>query len=402
MSGSGTRRTEDFHTLRTRQLILQNQDGTYPTSGGLLYFNSANGTVGDSGINVDTGGNVVILENITVLGTSIFDKLEVTGLSALNNINVTGSLSVQEQTYLKNVDVSGALQVIGPTILTSVQAGNVEVTGPTTLSSLQAGNVEITGPTSLNSLQAGNVDVSGYLKIPVNPATSGVIQKLTDSNGSTTTSNSILVQGTGNVTCSVNANTLTVYGAGGGGGGGGNTDISGTLQVYGTTTLTAPISGETSIALVVNGPTEFTGNIVLNGAIIDLYISSSLRLPSTIYGTGMSIYGYITWATTNITFPITASTTDVSYLGIINPQPTVQYITVAPFTKITFNGVQGSAGTIYCDNSLSDRPSVFLNGGSLVSITSWYVYRYNGTGIQLEFPYYTKATPSIQNVAVYP
>ena len=180
-------------------------------------------------------------------------------------------------------------------------------------------------------------------------------------------------------------------------------DISGTLLVYGTTTLTAPPPGETiPYALLVYGPIVITGNMELNGQIRYLSISDTLTLPPAIYGTGMSIYGYITWDATNITFPITASTTDISYLGITNPQPPVQYITVAPYTKITFNGTEGSTGTVYCDNSISVRPSVFLNAGSLVSITSWYVYRYNGAGVQLDPSYYITATPSIQNVAVYP
>jgi hypothetical protein len=319
MSGSGTRRTEDFHTLRTRQLILQNQDGTYPTSGGVLFFNSANGTVGDSGINVDSGGNINIVQNITVTGTSTFDGgLEVLGVSSLNTVNISGSASILEQTTLNNVEASGSLQVIGPTILTSLDVTNaLQVTGSTTLASL---------------------DVSGYLKIPVNTSTSGVIQQLRDLGENTTTANSILVQGTGNVTCSVNSNTLTVYGAGGGGG-----DES-----------------------------------------------------------GMNVYGYITWdGSGNTTFPITASAPiSTLRLGMVNPSPIVQYITVAPYTKLTFNGTPMDAGdTIICDNSLSAIPTTFRNTINVLVITSWYVYRYNAAGIPLDSSYYMGAINSVQNIA---
>ena len=119
MSGSGTRRTEDIHTLRTRQLILQNQDGSYPISGDLLFFNSSTGNVGESGVNIDTGGNVSIVTNVSINGTSDFSgSIQVYGLSSLNNVNISDTLSVFGHTYLKNTDISGYLHVNGDTNLT--------------------------------------------------------------------------------------------------------------------------------------------------------------------------------------------------------------------------------------------------------------------------------------------
>jgi len=53
------RRTDDLLRLKTRQLILQNVNGTYPGAGSMLYIADSNGTLGNaSSITADASGNL--------------------------------------------------------------------------------------------------------------------------------------------------------------------------------------------------------------------------------------------------------------------------------------------------------------------------------------------------------
>ena len=61
---SSLRRTDDLQRLKTRNLVLQNTDGTYPTTGGILYIDSATGHVGDTSGATITGDGRISCTNI--------------------------------------------------------------------------------------------------------------------------------------------------------------------------------------------------------------------------------------------------------------------------------------------------------------------------------------------------
>lgn len=183
MSGSGSRRTEDFHTLRTRQLILQNQDGTYPEQGSLLYFDSSNGIVKGSSIKIAEGGTVLIVETLESTGIAQFGGgMQVDGLTSMTNVQVSSTMSVLDHTYLQDVDISGSLFVYGNTTLSSCNVtGDLQFNTLGISSSLNVdgscnvGSLNVQGTSVLNNLiingttnleyQPTNLDIPGYLNV---------------------------------------------------------------------------------------------------------------------------------------------------------------------------------------------------------------------------------------------
>ena len=290
-----------------------------------------------------------------------------------------------------NVDISGNLAVSGSSALHDVIVrGDVDVVGLTTLTAPDEGGIAL--------LVNGNMDISGSLSIPVNSETRGIIQQLTDLSGNVTTSNSILVQGDGPITCSVNENTLTIFGSGIGDTG--PTGDTGPIGYTGDTGLT----GDT-------GPTGYTGDTGLTGDTGPTGATGATGATGPMGPTGpsepisgMKIYGYFTWGDITDTesyddriTPIVASASDTTGLLGMDYLPEVKYITVAPYTTITLNGILPAAtsGTVVCDNSLSSIPTVFENtdGTVLTSVNTWYVYRYNVFGENIDNNgYYMGAT----------
>ena len=153
--------------------------------------------------------------------------------------------------------------------------------------------------------------------------------------------------------------------------------------------------------VIVRGNTDVSGSLTVRG---NMRVTNSMTLPPVVYGSGMTIYGYITWGgiepADDKTSPIVASApSSTSLLGMDTLSP-VRYVTVAPYTTITFNGELQSNTAYTCNNSTSSIPSVFNNTvPTLLSSKKWYVYRYNSLGELLDDGYYMGATNSIQNIS---
>jgi len=62
---SGVKRTQDYHSLKTRTLILQNPDNTFPQGGGVLQITTTHGTV--------TSTRDVAAEQLLINGTPLID-----------------------------------------------------------------------------------------------------------------------------------------------------------------------------------------------------------------------------------------------------------------------------------------------------------------------------------------
>jgi len=63
-------RTENLDSLKTRRLIFQYPDGTYPAQTSVPFISDAQGTFGFSNMTVDASGNVVIIGNLQVEGVA--------------------------------------------------------------------------------------------------------------------------------------------------------------------------------------------------------------------------------------------------------------------------------------------------------------------------------------------
>ncbi len=77
---SNLRRTDDLQRLKTRELVLQGTDGTYPTQGGIPYISNATGLVAVSeGATVDSAGNMITDTLVVGNQDNIGNSLEVNG-----------------------------------------------------------------------------------------------------------------------------------------------------------------------------------------------------------------------------------------------------------------------------------------------------------------------------------
>jgi len=117
---SGVKRTQDYHSLKTRSLILQNPDNTFPLGDGVLQVTNTHGTVASSrdviaeqllinGIPlIDASANIVAPAMIlTATGTAILTEGDVliTNANIYNsgNQNTTGTV---QTTVLSLLDLS--------------------------------------------------------------------------------------------------------------------------------------------------------------------------------------------------------------------------------------------------------------------------------------------------------
>jgi hypothetical protein len=293
---SKQRRIDDLLRLKTRGLIYQNVDGTYPEQGSVAYITSdISGNIGFSGITIDASNNVVIPGNLTVKGITNFAtqnadrQLNSTALEFVpanrnvdNNIstsssalNISGELHVSSNSYIQGTLSAGAttlsdVSVSGVTTLT-----DVSVSGATILSDLTIlGTLTFTGATGLT-----DISVSGKLDAGAATLTAAIVSG--DLDAGATTLASVNVTG---------ATTLTTADVTG------DTTIGGTLGVTGATTLTtADVTGDTTIGgtLGVTGDITVNGNIVVNanGTISGTVQTNCLTLPDQQgVGTSSSLY----------------------------------------------------------------------------------------------------------------
>ncbi len=100
---SHLRRTDDLQRLKTRKLVLQNTDGTYPSLNGIPYITTTTGDVGvTDNATIDPNGYIIApsitVGTATVLGNGVIRKLEV-GFEFFNEtvdnaLQVNGNASV--------------------------------------------------------------------------------------------------------------------------------------------------------------------------------------------------------------------------------------------------------------------------------------------------------------------
>jgi len=109
---SNQRRTEDLLRVKTRELVFQNRDGSYPLANAVPRMNTGQGSVGWSRITIDASSNMTIPGNLNVVGTSTINNVDIA--SVLGDFEVKGALVVDLSANIKgDLDVSGNADVKG-------------------------------------------------------------------------------------------------------------------------------------------------------------------------------------------------------------------------------------------------------------------------------------------------
>jgi len=142
MSGipqSFQRRTDDLYLLKTRNLVFENVDGTFPVKGALSYTTNSVGVLGFSSVTADTSGNLTI-PGTTTMGANngyvIVDGGTGT-LTAKQDVDIFGKLTVY------NVAQVNALDLLNTTDgTTSSQLYDTTTDGVETLEWLNAAQVK--------------------------------------------------------------------------------------------------------------------------------------------------------------------------------------------------------------------------------------------------------------------
>jgi hypothetical protein len=280
---SALRRTDDLQRLKTRNLVLQNTSGAYPTLGGIVYIDDAAGHVGTTGITAATitSNGYITCNNIKALNrVNPADDNEFTSMSIKNrdfvqvgriatNASATDQLYIEGERYIRFTDIdvsSGDITMEIDTFSNIVTVGgNLTVTGSSNLRT--TGDSISTTTTSLFS-NAGHI--SGERKIG---------RLATDGNIGSSPSGTFYVQGERYVTLTTLENTpgtMPVYvdvSAG-------QTNINGTLVLnpigsstpYGGVTIASPLFS----AGARTGEMYFTGTT--------LYIKTTTAWKSVVLG----------------------------------------------------------------------------------------------------------------------
>ena len=166
---SALRRSEDLLSLKTRRIVIQNEDSSYPPAGAVLAMDSTGrgGTV----LTQDLSLNSVTLMGQTTAGTLTYS--DVSGL--LVNSMPIGSSSTLTNLVVTGTSILGiSAEVMGPLTANSVNTPYASV------SNLDVSNASIDTLT-VSLIEAGTVDVSN-VSIDTLTATNGSISSLDVSN----------------------------------------------------------------------------------------------------------------------------------------------------------------------------------------------------------------------------
>ena len=274
---SNLRRTDDLQRLRTRELVLQNSNGTYPplntvlicANDGVVEASTVTINNGElfapGGINVDNNFSIDSSGNVIIGGT----------INITSTIDLSGGINVNNQFI---VDTSGHMVVSGLSDLSGgINVNNlftVDPTGSTIVNnglSVLTGNLDAAGLSSLN----GGINVNN--QFTVDPTGSMIVNNgVAVNNGLSVLTGNLAVNSPGTLSAAggatLGSTTLAAFNSTG------NSFMSGTANLsIGTGGLT--VSGTTTIG---TASSQVTFNV--NGAPYP-----TTYIPYTVYGSNPSI-----------------------------------------------------------------------------------------------------------------
>ena len=373
---SNQRRTDDLLRLKTRGLIYQNIDGTYPVLGAASYIADSSGTVGWSPLGIDASGNLNVPGDLTVSGTitNYFPEYalsgpcpSITSESTISLLPANGNVGIGKCNPTVALDVngdaavSGDLDVAGTTTLSTLNAVSIGVAGASILNTLTASALSVPGTSTLNNLNAGNTNISTLHAGATNVSTLSVAGASTLHNLAATATNltTLGVSGASNLaTLGVSGNTnLATLGVSGA------TNLT-TLGVSGASNLTTlGVSGTTTLAtLGVTGATTLATLGVTGAAnLTTLGVSGTTTLATL----GVS-------GTSNLTTLGVSGTSNLTTLGVSGVS-NLTTLGVSGNTNLATLGVTGAsnlttlnAGTLVVSDTSTLNGPVTMNDGLTV------------------------------------
>lgn len=101
---SALRRTDELQRLKTRNLILQNTNASYPIAGAIVYIDSSMGHVGTStGITISGTGDITTTGNIACNNITASGGITAAGNIACDNINASGTITTPEDIICRDI-----------------------------------------------------------------------------------------------------------------------------------------------------------------------------------------------------------------------------------------------------------------------------------------------------------
>jgi hypothetical protein len=130
MSGipqSFQRRTDDLYLLKTRNLVFENVDGTFPVKGALAYTTNKVGAVGFSTVTADAAGNLTV-PGTTTMGANAYVVVEgETGLlTATQDVDIYGKLIVYNTAQVNALELLNTTDSVSVSQLYDSTVGGVE------------------------------------------------------------------------------------------------------------------------------------------------------------------------------------------------------------------------------------------------------------------------------------
>ena len=169
---SNQRRTDDLLRLKTRGLIYQNPNGSYPATGAVPFVADNMGTIGFSPVGVDASGNMTVPGNLEVDGgTTVSGNLEVDGNSHLTSVTLSGACPSVSSTTTVTLQPGGGNVGIGtcePSATLDISGYVNIVTQPSELIYSSPGVYTYTIPSNINQLRFEVFGAGGFCNQPLN------------------------------------------------------------------------------------------------------------------------------------------------------------------------------------------------------------------------------------------
>lgn len=125
---SGARRTDDFNTIKSRQLILQNPDGTYPEQGSIMTISDQGRIVPSQDITV---GNVTVEGMLIMASPPLYQDISAISIVA-DNIT-TRTLDITDTSILSVFNLSTTRVETATLTATNIFTDTVRATGTSSL-----------------------------------------------------------------------------------------------------------------------------------------------------------------------------------------------------------------------------------------------------------------------------
>ena len=163
---SGTRRTEDFNTIKSRQLILQNPDGTYPEQGSIMTISNQGRIAPSQDITVR---NLTVTGIPTIANTPVYQ--DISAISIIADNITTRTLDITDTSILSVFDVSANRLETDTLTASNIFTVAVRATGTSSLDHIHSVDISAT------TIKSTDISVTNTLTAPIIHATQHLVAR---------------------------------------------------------------------------------------------------------------------------------------------------------------------------------------------------------------------------------